>query len=64
LLAALMIPALQTNKVLRLGVTFAHLNVFVVLGFLSFMTQKQSHLWGSSTTNEKPHTPAGSENAK
>lgn len=64
LLAALMIPALQTNKVLRLGVTFAHLNVFVVLGFLSFMTQKQSHLWGSSTTNEKPHTPAGSGNAK
>lgn len=64
LLAALMIPALQASKVLRLGVTFAHLNVFVVLGFLSFMTQKQSHLWGSSTTNEKPHTPAGSENAK
>lgn len=64
LLAALMIPSLQASKVLRLGVTFAHLNVFVVLGFLSFMTQKQSHLWGSSTTNEKPHTPAGSENAK
>jgi len=64
LLAALMIPALQTNKVLRLGVTFAHLNVFVVLGFLSFMTQKQSHLWGSSTTDEKPPTRAGSGNAK
>ena len=64
LMAALAIPALQRNKVLRLAVTFAHLNVFVVLGFLSFMTQKQSHLWGSSTTHEKPHTRAGSGNAK
>jgi hypothetical protein len=63
-MAALAIPALQRNKVLRLAVTFAHLNVFVVLGFLSFMTQKQSHLWGSSTTHEKPHTRAGSGNAK
>lgn len=64
LLAALAIPALQRNKILRLAVTFAHLNVFVVLGFLSFMTQKQSHLWGSSTTDEKPPTRAGSGNAK
>lgn len=64
LLAALAIPALQRNKILRLAVTFAHLNVFVVLGFLSFMTQKQSHLWGSSTTDEKPTTRAGSGNAK
>jgi poly-beta-1,6-N-acetyl-D-glucosamine synthase len=52
---ALIVPALQRLAVLRLGVTFAHLNIFVVLGFMSFMSQKQSPLWGSSTTLEQRH---------
>jgi biofilm PGA synthesis N-glycosyltransferase PgaC len=60
LAAAIWLPALQRNKILRLGVTFVHLNVFVVLGFMSFMTQKQSHLWGSSTTEEPSRKPVGS----
>lgn len=64
IIAAMLIPALQRNKLMRLGVTFAHLNVFVVLGCLSFMTQKQSHLWGSSTTSDSSKQPSGPEQAK
>lgn len=52
---AMLVPALQRFKVLRLAVTFAHLNIFVVLGFISFITQKQSHLWGSSTVANSHH---------
>lgn len=47
--AAMWQPGLQRVAVLRLGVTFAHLNLFVVQGFLAFLMQKQGHLWGSST---------------
>lgn len=49
MLASIQWPALQGSKVLRLLATFAHLNIFVILGFISFMTQKQSHLWGNAT---------------
>lgn len=47
--ASIMWPTLQRSKVLRLAATFAHLNIFVILGFMSYMTQKQSHLWGNAT---------------
>lgn len=49
MIAAITWPGLQRSKVLRLAATFAHLNLFVILGFVSFMTQKQSHLWGNAT---------------
>lgn len=47
---ALRFPALQQAAPIKLGVTFAHLNLFVVLGFVSFVKGKQSHLWDQSAT--------------
>ena len=49
--AAMWQPGLQRVTLLRLGVTFAHLNLFVVQGFLAFLKQKQGHLWSSSTAS-------------
>lgn len=43
--AALVWPVLQRVAVLRLAVTFAHLNWFVVLGLLSFLRNRQMQLW-------------------
>lgn len=64
IVAAMWLPALQRSKVLRLGVTFAHLNVFVVQGFMSFMSQKQSHLWGSSTADDQARRQPASGKTK
>ncbi|MDO9235272.1 MAG: glycosyltransferase family 2 protein [Aquabacterium sp.] len=46
--AAIRWPVLQRGKVLRLGVTFMHLNVFVVQGWRMHLSQQQAHLWSSS----------------
>lgn len=56
-LAAMQWPKLQRHAVLRLGVTFAHLNLFVVLGLISFLRGRQSHLWVASTATA-PSPPA------
>lgn len=62
--AAMAWPALQRSKVLRLGVTFAHLNVFAVQGLVSYLTQSQSHLWGKSTTDETTRNRTASGKAE
>jgi biofilm PGA synthesis N-glycosyltransferase PgaC len=54
MLAAMRWPALQRSQVLRLGVTFMHLNLFVLLGWRSHLSQQQSHLWGSATNVATP----------
>jgi poly-beta-1,6-N-acetyl-D-glucosamine synthase len=54
---AVLVPGLQRLAVLKLGATFFHLNLFVVLGFMSYMSQKQSHLWGSSTAAQPAAEP-------
>ncbi len=46
---ALIFPALQKTLPIKLAVTFAHLNWFVLLGLQSFLRSKQSHLWEKST---------------
>jgi poly-beta-1,6-N-acetyl-D-glucosamine synthase len=43
--AALLLPVLQRFKPIGLAVTFAHLNYFVVLGLISFLTNRQMQLW-------------------
>ncbi len=45
---ALCFPVLQKTLPVKLAVTFAHLNIFVVLGLMSFLRSKQSHLWDKS----------------
>lgn len=47
---ALRFPALQKSAPIKLGVTFAHLNLFVVLGFVSFIKGQHSQLWDQSGT--------------
>ncbi len=48
-IASMSSPRLQASTPLRLCATFLHLNLFVVLGFLSYATGQQSHLWNRST---------------
>ncbi len=44
----LVFPALQRIKPVALGVTFAHLNYFVVLGGIAFLRNRQMQLWSRS----------------
>lgn len=50
-IASMVMPRLQTSMPLRLCATFLHLNLFVVLGFLSYASRQQSHLWNRSTSD-------------
>lgn len=52
---ALQFPVLQRAMPVKLAVTFAHLNIFVIQGMMSFMRTQQSHLWerSSSPVNKK-----------
>lgn len=59
-IASMRTPRLQTSMPLRLCATFLHLNLFVVLGFLSYATRQQSHLWNRST-NDRTATDSQKE---
>jgi hypothetical protein len=46
--AGLLAPALQQIKPVALGVTFAYLNYFVILGGIAFLRNRQMQLWNRS----------------
>ena len=50
-LAAWRWPSLQRIPLLGLAMTFVHLNLFVVQGFVSFLTSRQMQLWQRSPSD-------------
>jgi biofilm PGA synthesis N-glycosyltransferase PgaC len=53
-LAVIALPALQRIKFLSLVATFTYLNIFTVLGFIAFVTGRQSQRWAGSTDDARP----------
>ena len=47
---AMWFPALQRIKPLALGVTFVHLNYFVVLGAFAFLANRQMQMWNRAAS--------------